>query len=187
LFQAEIDGETMWLATRRFGNQGKGVRMKNRILDIRAAPKSALDARPDSLSPNASGGSDLQDGNLTGTFAGIVRNETVGVSAHFGIAIREESGVFYGCIAIQKPLYGSGSVQGVHQGSKISFDSVGSSLGARFSIRFEGILRDALLTGAYEVSSPARQNGGFELTKRGPDAPLAGFNLKDCIKNLSSF
>jgi hypothetical protein len=185
LFQAEIDGKTMWLVARRFGNQGKEVRMKNRILDIR--PASALDAIPGSLSPTASGGSDLQDGNLTGTFAGIVQNETAGVSAHFGIAIREENGVFYGCIAIQKPLYGSGSLQGVHQGSKISFDSVGSSLGARFSIRFEGEPRDAIFTGTYEVSSPSHQNGEFELTKRGPDAPRAGFNLKDCISSLSSF
>jgi hypothetical protein len=187
LFQAEIDGKTMWLVTRGFGNQGKEVRMKNRILDIRPAPTSALDARPGSLSLTASGGSDLQDGNLTGTFAGIVRNETAGASAHFGIAIREENGVFYGCIAIQKPLYGSGSLQGAHQGSKISFDSVGSSLGARFSIRFEGELHDAMFTGAYEVSSPAHQNGEFELTKRGSGAPNAGFNLKDCINSLSSF
>lgn len=187
LFQAEIDGNTMWLVTRRFGNRGKEVRMKNRILDIRPAPTSALDVRSGSPSSTGSGGSDPQDGNLTGTFAGTVRNETAGESAHFGIAIREENGVFYGCIAIQKPLYGSGAVQGVHQGSKISFNSVGSSLAARFSIRFEGELHDAMFTGTYEVSSPARQNGEFELTKRGSDAPRAGFNLRDCISGLSSF
>lgn len=180
----------MWLATRRFGNQGKEVRTKNRILDIRSTLTSALDTRPGSLSPTPSGGSDLRDGSLTGTFAGIVR--TVGVSAHFGIAIREENGVFYGCIAIQKPLYGSGSLEGARQGSKIYFDSVGSSLGARFSIRFEGALfegalHDAMFTGAYEVSSPAHQNGEFELTRRGSDAPNPGFNLKDCINSLSSF
>ena len=38
LFQAEIDGSTMWLVVRRGGNQGEEARMKNRILDIRPAP-----------------------------------------------------------------------------------------------------------------------------------------------------
>jgi hypothetical protein len=187
LFQAEIDGKTMWLVVRKGGNQGKEVEMKNNILDIRPAPTTVADARPGSSPATTSGGSDPQNGNLAGTFAGTVRNETVGVSAHFGIAIREEDGVVYGCIAIQKPLYGSGPLQGVLQGSKISFDSVGFALGARFSIRYEGELHDAVLKGTYEVSSPTRQNGEFELTKRGSDAPRAGFNLKDCIDNLSGF
>jgi hypothetical protein len=187
LFQAEIDDKTMWLVARKGGNQGKGVRMKNKILDIRPAPTSVLDVRPNSSLLTAFGGSDLQGGSLTGTFSGTVRNETVGVSAHFGIAIREEDGVVYGCIAIQKPLYGSGSLQGALQGSKISFDSVGYSLGARFSIRFEGELHDAALKGTYEVSSPNHQDGEFELIKRGSEAPRTGFNLRDCISNLSSF
>jgi len=187
LFQAEIDGTTLWLVTHKGGNQGKEVRMKNKILDIRPAPASVPDARPGSSPLTASEGSDLQGGALTGTFAGIVRNETAGVSAHFGVAIREEDGVVHGCIAIQEPLYGSGSLQGVLQGSKISLDSVGFSLGARFSIRFEGELHDAVLKGTYEVSSPSHQVGEFELTKRGSDAPRAGFNLKDCINRVSSF
>jgi hypothetical protein len=187
LFQAEIDKDTMWLVSHKGGNQGKGVRMKNTILDIRPAPTSVLDVRPGSSPLAASGGLDLQGSNLTGTFAGTVRNETVGKSAHFGIAIREEDGVVYGCIAIQEPLYGSGSLQGSLQGSKISFDSVGYSFGARFSIRFEGELRDAVLKGTYEVSSPTHQGGEFELIKRGPGAPGTGFNLKSCISNLSSF
>jgi len=38
LFQAEIDNKTMWLAARKGGNQGKEVRMKNRVLDVRPAP-----------------------------------------------------------------------------------------------------------------------------------------------------
>jgi hypothetical protein len=186
-FQAEIDDRTMWLVVRKGGNQGKEVRVKNSILDIRPAPTSAPDARPGSSPLSTSSGSDLQDGNVTGTFGGIVRNETVGVSAHFGVAIREEDGVVYGCIAIQQPLYGSGSLQGVLQGSKVSFESVGFSLGTRFSIRFRGELHGAELKGTYEVSLPARQDGEFELTKRGADAPRAGFNLKGCINSLSSF
>ena len=38
LFQAEIDNKTMWLVARKGGNQGKEVRMKNKILDIRPTP-----------------------------------------------------------------------------------------------------------------------------------------------------
>ena len=111
LFQAEIDDKTMWLVARKGGNQGKEVRMKNKILDIRPAPTSVLDARLGSSPLAAPGGPDVRGGNLTGTFTGIVRNETVGMAAHFGVTIREEDGVVCGCIAIQKPLYGSGSLQ----------------------------------------------------------------------------
>jgi hypothetical protein len=42
-FSAEIDGKTMWISARQGGNQGKLVRIKYKILDIRPAPK--LDAR----------------------------------------------------------------------------------------------------------------------------------------------
>jgi len=34
-FQAEIDGTTMWVKARKGGNQGKEVRVKYKILDIR--------------------------------------------------------------------------------------------------------------------------------------------------------
>jgi len=186
-YQAEINNNTMWLVWRQGGNQGSEVRMKSKILDIRPAPTSVLDVRPGPSPLIGSSGPDIQTSNVTGTFTGIVRNQTVGVSAPFGVAIREEEGVVYGCIAIQKPLYGSGSLQGVFQGSKISFDSVGFSLGARFSIRFEGELRNAVLRGTYEVSSPSHQDGEFELTKRGSDGPRPGFDLKSCINSLSSF
>jgi len=185
LFQAEIDDKTMWLVVHKGGNQGKEVRMKNTILDIRPAPASVPDPQPGSSTLTVPGGSGLGDANPTGTFVGLVRNETVGLSAHFGIAIREEEGVVHGCIAIQPPLYGSGSLQGVLQGSKLSFDSVGFSLGAQFSIRFVGELHGAELTGTYEVSSPAHQDGEFDLAKRSASAPPVGFNLKDCINGLS--
>lgn len=38
MFHAEIENNTMWLTARKGGNQGKEVRMKNKILDIRPAP-----------------------------------------------------------------------------------------------------------------------------------------------------
>jgi hypothetical protein len=34
-FQAEIDGTTMWVHGRNGGNQGKEIRVKYKILDIR--------------------------------------------------------------------------------------------------------------------------------------------------------
>lgn len=34
-FEAEIDKKTMWLVARKGGNQGKQIRMKNKILDVR--------------------------------------------------------------------------------------------------------------------------------------------------------
>jgi hypothetical protein len=38
VFRAEIDGKTMWVTSHKGGNQGKEVRIKNRLLDIRPAP-----------------------------------------------------------------------------------------------------------------------------------------------------
>jgi hypothetical protein len=37
-FLAEIDGTTMWVSARRGGNQGKPIRIKYKILDIRQIP-----------------------------------------------------------------------------------------------------------------------------------------------------
>lgn len=37
-FPAKIEGKTMWIFGRRGGNQGKEVKIKNRILDIRPMP-----------------------------------------------------------------------------------------------------------------------------------------------------
>lgn len=39
IFPAEIDGTTMWIRARKGGNQGKEVRIKNKILDIRPTEK----------------------------------------------------------------------------------------------------------------------------------------------------
>lgn len=176
-FQAELKDGTMWIIARQWGNTEKETRMKFRLLDVRS------DA-PGVSSPE---NQNSQDGGINGTFSGIVRNETAGISAHFGIAIREEGGSVFGCIAIQKPLYGSGSLQGTVRGSQVSFDSIGSSFLAQFLIRFEGEMHGASLKGTYSVSSPYQQEGEFELIKRGSEAPKTGFNLKACIKSLASF
>ena len=45
-FPAEIDDDTMWLRARRGGNQGKSVRIKYRIVDIRQAPVPAPAVQP---------------------------------------------------------------------------------------------------------------------------------------------
>jgi hypothetical protein len=51
LFQAEIDGNTMWILAHKDGNQGPRVRIKYRVLDIRPAssnpPLRTQGSRPD--------------------------------------------------------------------------------------------------------------------------------------------
>jgi predicted Rdx family selenoprotein len=37
VFQAQIDGTTMWVQGRNGGNQGREIRVKYKILDIRPA------------------------------------------------------------------------------------------------------------------------------------------------------
>ena len=132
----------MWVTARQWGNAEKETRIKFRLLDV----------RPEAPEVNGTDGRNFQEGDINGTFSGIVRNETAGVSAHFGVAIRDEGGSVYGCIAIKTPLYGSGSLQGTVRGSQVSFDSIGSSLVERFSIRFEGQLHGASLTGRATIA-----------------------------------
>ena len=141
-FLAELKDGTMWVTARQWGNTEKETRIKFRLLDV----------RPEVPEVNGTDGRNFQEGDLNGTFSGIVRNETAGVSAHFGVAIRDEGGSVYGCIAIKTPLYGSGSLQGTVRGSQVSFDSIGSSLVERFSIRFEGQLHGASLTGRATIA-----------------------------------
>jgi hypothetical protein len=45
---------------------------------------------------------------LTGEFKGVVRNQSAGLSADFEIAVKESNGILSGCMAVQRPLYGSG-------------------------------------------------------------------------------
>ncbi len=173
-YKSDIKGPTMWVAARRWGNAGNEVRVKFRVLDV--AHGNAAAASSSALPPPS-------NDHVTGSYAGIVHNTTVGESAHFGIAIREEGGTIFGCLAIKRPLYGSGALQGTVQGSQVSFDS--KSL--MFSISFQGEWHDGELTGSYVVNSPNRQNGVFELQRRSTDAPQSGFDLKDCRKRLAAF
>ena len=80
---------------------------------------------------------------LTGQFLGTVRNETVGLSADFGIAVKEDRGFLSGCMVVKPPLFGSGPLSGTVNGSDVTF-LVLSSIGG-FSSRGSG--RMALFTG----------------------------------------
>jgi hypothetical protein len=40
MFEAEIKGTTIWISARKGGNQGKAVKVKYKILDIRPAPSA---------------------------------------------------------------------------------------------------------------------------------------------------
>jgi len=170
-FDARVENWTMWIRSRGFGNTGKERWLKYNLLDMRAQP------------PTSQGKARAQ---LTGSYSGIVRNSSAGVSAHFSSAIREESGAIYGCINIRKPLYGSGALQGTIRGSQISFGSVGSAFPSRFQIDFQGERQGDELNGTYSVRHPSEQTGQFELSFQTSEAPQSGFNLKQCIGQLAT-
>jgi hypothetical protein len=171
-YEARLAEWTLWIKARGFGNTGKEKWLKYRLLDARATTP------PDQPAAKA---------ELTGSYSGIARNTSVGVSAHFAIAIREEKGTIYGCISIQKPLYGSGSLQGSIQGSEISFSSVSSSFPVGFQIHFRGQWQGNGLHGTYEVTEPSRQTGAFDLSRQASEAPEGGFDLKQCIRRLAAY
>jgi hypothetical protein len=170
-FEARVENWIMWVKSRGFGNTGRERWLKYSLLDIRSQTLGAQD--------NAKA-------EVSGSYSGIVRNSSVGVSAHFAIAIREEKGSIYGCVSIRKPLYGTGALQGSVQGSQVSFDSLGSAF-PRFQIHFQGDRQGAEFHGTYTVTQPNQQAGVFELSRRASEAPESGFDLKQCINRLATY
>jgi len=116
--------------------------------------------------------------NLSGSYAGEVTNTTVGVSAPFAIAIREENDGIYGCITVQRPLVGSGGFQGTVNGSKVVFEATGKTL----RIRFIGELQGDALKGSYTVLS-TQEHGEFQLRRENSKAPPVGFDPAQCRKD----
>ncbi len=170
-FEASLANWTIRIKTRGFGNTGKERWFKYRLLDARAQASTPANANPE----------------LSGSYSGIVRNSSAGVSAHFAIAIREENGTIFGCIDIQKPLYGTGALQGRVQGSQVSFDSIGSVFPVRFQIHFRGEWQGGDFHGTYDVTEPGQQTGEFDLARQSSDAPESGFDLKQCVRRLAAY
>ncbi len=115
---------------------------------------------------------------MTGTYQGEVRNESLGVTTHYTIAVRDENGGIYGCTSVQWPLTGSGGFRGSVNGTHVVFETEGK----KFRIRFIGELQGDEMKGTYTVlSTPER--GGFSLRRTSDDAPLIGFDTKNCRKD----
>jgi hypothetical protein len=115
--------------------------------------------------------------DLSGTYKGSVHNTTANLSSNFNIMIRRDNDVIYGCMAVQRPLYGSGGLRGSIDEDGISFETVGPD----FKISFQGTKTGDKITGKYRVTWPARQDGRFELQKESSEAPPLKFDPKNCL------
>ena len=115
---------------------------------------------------------------LTGTFGGVVHNHTADVSAQFGIVIRNDDGAITGCMYVQKPLFGSGPLDGTATDSGVSF-VVTSAAG---KITFAGQRDHDAISGWYTVEgmSPSAQVGTFTLQKTDRKELSANFDTVNC-------
>jgi len=116
---------------------------------------------------------------LTGTFLGTVHNLTADLQANFGIFIEEEQDTILGCMAVRKPLYGSGPLLGSINGALIQFDVTSTSN----QIHFEGVRSGNRISGTYRVPSPdgSYQSGEFVLDRADSKALPRDFDpQKDC-------
>jgi S1-C subfamily serine protease len=119
---------------------------------------------------------------LTGSFLGTVHNLTADVTANFGIFLEEDQGLLWGCMAVRRPLYGSGPLYGDVNGASINF-SVNSSV---MRIDFNGVRSGRRLSGTYTVenSDGTSQQGEFFLERSDHKRLPPGFDpIKDCPKD----
>jgi Trypsin-like peptidase domain len=118
--------------------------------------------------------------SLTGMYEGRVQNLTGQISADFEIRVIEGGGnSLSGCMAVHRPLYGSGELHGEVEQSQVTFH-VPSWLGV---ITFSGQREGENLTGAYSVlrKDGQTEKGRFELQQQSKTLPLPiNFDLKNC-------
>jgi rubrerythrin len=118
---------------------------------------------------------------LTGQFGGTVRNETAGLSADFGIAVKEDRDFLSGCMVVKPPLFGSGPLSGTVNGSDVTF-IVLSSIGGIF---FTGQREGGTLHGTYTVrhlSGSLDEKGTFALRQSRSGMP--GFDSNVACSKL---
>jgi S1-C subfamily serine protease len=115
---------------------------------------------------------------LTGQFAGIVHNQSVNLSAEFGIVVDETDGVLSGCMGVQQPLFGSGALYGFVAGSDVSF-AVMSPIG---TITFVGRLDRESVNGTYTVEHQGApsEEGTFTLRKLKSKGLGSDFETSKC-------
>lgn len=115
---------------------------------------------------------------LTGTFGGVVHNQSVDLSAEFGIVIRNDGGALTGCMYVQQPLFGSGPLGGTATDSTVRF-VVTSAIG---KITFAGQRNHDEVSGWYTVegAAPPNQVGTFTLQKTDRKGISANFDTANC-------
>ncbi|MGH9764242.1 MAG: trypsin-like peptidase domain-containing protein, partial [Blastocatellia bacterium] len=116
--------------------------------------------------------------SLTGTFLGTVHNLTADLQATFGLFVEENRNTISGCMAVRKPLYGSGPLFGAVNGTVVQFDVPGPPW-----IHFEGELSGDHISGTYRVQSSAGavQDGEFVLDRADAKRLPPSFDpQKDC-------
>jgi S1-C subfamily serine protease len=116
--------------------------------------------------------------SLTGEFGGTVHNQTVDISAEFGIIVSDEQGLLTGCMGVQQPLFGSGPLEGVILDSDVTF-TVTSAIG---KITFRGKRKNGSIHGTYTVVHPdgTEQQGAFTLQRTSLKGPAEGFDPTRC-------
>jgi S1-C subfamily serine protease len=102
-------------------------------------------------------------GPFTGQFAGTVHNDTANLSAGFALFLEDTQGDLRGCLAILRPLGGSGPIDGSASGPEVSF--VATSNGEK--ITFTGTRTKRSITGTYlvEKTGGSQEEGSFSATK----------------------
>ena len=115
---------------------------------------------------------------FTGQFSGKVYNRTANISAEFKITVNQTDHALTGCMAVWRPLYGSGPLLGYAAGTRVAF-VVTSEVG---TITFEGLAENGEINGTYIVDKvdATREKGTFMLRKFSPKGLPTGFDLTDC-------
>jgi hypothetical protein len=96
-----------------------------------------------------------QLGPFKGQFAGTVHNDTADMSAGFALFVQDTSGDLRGCLAVLRPLGGSGPITGSVSGEDVTF--VATSAGEK--ITFTGKRSKGSIAGNYLVE---KTTGGEE-------------------------
>lgn len=130
--------------------------------------------------PNAVAGQNREPSpKATGQFVGNVYNKSANLSARFRISVRDDAGKLSGCMRVDRPLFGSGPIDGRVLGDDLTF-SVSSWVG---TIKFVGHESNDFVKGSYTVEHRNGQSGElgtFTLQKVDSQGPEGDFNPANC-------
>ena len=153
---------------------------RSSVFEAVSTPPSSKSTEPENLgvasTPVTAKGENI--GLIVGTYAGWVNNQTVHQSAGFAIFVRSDAGKVEGCMGVQKPLIGSGTLHGQVKGSMIEFTVNADT----FDLFFRGNIVNNTITGTYNVSpiNGAVQDGDFYLERTDAEVPSDEY-VQDCL------